>query len=156
MRFDQYQDFLRQWFAAIDKLGIDTAGLRLDHMGFSTASADEYEHYKQELRQVGRLVREIEISNRRVGVFELFEPLRYKDHEISAVELMEPVAGEKIKAGWEHAELTIPYPFEQFMDKYPQVTWDAKNIYRPDFPRLKVVLSEGMELKLNQTPILAQ
>ncbi len=89
-----------------------------------------------------------------MGIVELNNPLNYKNHLISAIEIIEPKSGEKSVSGFEHAEFTINFPFEELVKKYPSLPWDASNINRADFPRLKLVFDNGTELKFNNTPIL--
>ncbi|KKU57894.1 MAG: hypothetical protein UX80_C0008G0007 [Candidatus Amesbacteria bacterium GW2011_GWA2_47_11b] len=120
MKIDEYINFLDSWFLEIEKMGIDVAGLPLDHLGYSASSNE----------------------------------LKYKDYLISAVELIEPKTGESRKSGYEHAEFTIDFPFEDLVKKYPDLPWDINNVNRPDFPRLKIVLGNGTELKFNHLPIL--
>ena len=105
--------------------------------------------YKIELLKLGKLVREVIIGGRRVSVFRLTKPLKYKDYSISALELVEPKSGEKPLSGFEHAEFTISGPFEDIVKKYPNLPWDTTNIERPDFPRLKLVFDNRAELKFN-------
>ena len=155
MKIDEYSVFLDLWFLEIEKLGIDVTNLPLDHLGFSASSAEEYDKIKVEFLAAGKLFREAMVSDRRVGVFELFKPLKYEDYLISAVELIEPKAGESRKSGFEHAEFTIDFPFEDLVKKYSGLSWDINNINRPDFPRLKIVLGNGAELKFNRSPILS-
>lgn len=154
MKIDEYLVFLDSWFLEIKKMGIDVTDLPLDHLGYSAGSSEEYDKIKLDFLIAGKLFREAMVSDRRVGIFELFKPLKYKEHFISAVELIEPKAGESRRSGYEHAEFTIDFPFEDLVKKYPGLSWDTSNINRPDFPRLKIVLGNGAELKFNHSPIL--
>ena len=154
MKIDGYRDFLDSWFSEIEKAGIDVTGFPLDHLGYSADSSEEYDKIKSEFLNIGKLFREAMVSNRRVGIFELFKPLEYKNYLISAVELIEPKTGESRKSGYEHAEFTIDFPFEDLVKKYPNLPWDINNVNRSDFPRLKIVLGNGTELKFNRLPIL--
>ena len=154
MILKDYSNFLDSWFSEIEKSGIDISGLPLDHLGYSVASSKEYDTTKKKLMSLGKLIREVIISDRRVSVFQLTNPLNYKDYFTSAIELIEPKKGEKPHSGFEHAEFTLNFSFEEFVEKYPNLAWDVSNINRPDFPRLKLVFDNGMELKFNNTPIL--
>jgi len=115
MKIDEYINFLDSWFLEIEKMGIDVAGLPLDHLGYSASSNEEYDKIKLEFLTSGKLFREAMVSGRRVGIFEIFKPLKYKDYLISAVELIEPKTGESRKSGYEHAEFTIDFPFEDLV-----------------------------------------
>ncbi|MEK7154494.1 MAG: VOC family protein, partial [Patescibacteria group bacterium] len=155
MKIDEYSAFLDSWLLEIEKIGINVTDFPLDHLGYSAGSSEEYDKIKLEFLIAGKLFREAMVSGRRVGIFELFKPLKYKDYLISAVELIEPKAGELRRSGYEHAEFTINSPFEDLVKKYPGLSWDTNNINRPDFPRLKIVLGNGTELKFNRSPILS-
>ena len=154
MRIDDYSNFLDSWFFEIKKLGIDVIDFPLDHLGYSASSGGEYDKIKLEFLTMGKIFREAIVSNRRVGIFELFKPLKYKDYLISAVELIEPKTRELPRSGFEHAEFTINFPFGDLVKKYPNLPWDINNVNRSDFPRLKIVLGNGTELKFNRLPIL--
>lgn len=154
MLIASYSQFLDAWFVEIEKLGIDVQDFKLDHLGYSVSSSDEYAKTLSELLTVGDLFREATISDRRVGIIKLHTPLKYKHHKISAIEVLEPKSGEKAKSGFEHAEFTIPFPLQTLVTRYPQVNWDVSNIERVDFPRLKLVFTNGLEVKFNTTPLL--
>lgn len=154
MRIDGYSDFLDSWFSEIKKLGLDVVNFPLDHLGYGASSSKEYDQIKLEFLTVGQLFREAMVAGRRVGIFKLHKPLKYKSYFISAIELIEPKAGELPRSGFEHAEFTVDFPFEDLVKKYPQLLWDTSNINRPDFPRLKLVFANGTELKFNHCPIL--
>lgn len=154
MILDTYSVFLDSWFSEIEKLGIDVTGFTLDHLAYCVSSSSEFDVTKTEFLKISKLVREVIVSERRVAVFRLTEPLKYKDYFITAIELIEPKKGEITKSGFEHAEFTIDIPFKELVNEYPNLPWDMSNINRPDFPRLKLLLENGMELKFNKTPIL--
>lgn len=154
MKIDGYQGFLDSWFLEIERMGINVSGFPLDHLGYSASSAEEYDQVKLEFLKAGKLSREAIVSDRRIGIFEPFKPLKYKNHLITAVELIEPKTGESRRSRYEHAEFTIDLPFEDMIKKYPDLSWDTSNINRPDFPRLKIILGNGSELKFNHSPIL--
>ncbi len=154
MILSEYKNFLDEWLGHIKKLGIDVSDMTLDHLGYAAESGSDYNDKKEELLEVANLAREVIVSGRRVGVFELKQPLMYKDYSISAVELLEPIVNEAQRPGFEHAEFTTKKSFANLISMYPNLNWDTKNIDRADFPRLKIVLGNGMELKFNLTPIL--
>ncbi|KKQ51913.1 MAG: Dihydroxybiphenyl dioxygenase domain-containing protein [Candidatus Woesebacteria bacterium GW2011_GWB1_39_10b] len=155
MKSDDYSSFLDSWFSNIEKSGIDISGFPLDHLGYSVGSSEEYEETKKEFfKKKDKLASEIIFSGRRVAVIQLLKPLEYRDYHISAIELLEPKKGEKTFTGFEHAEFIISEPFEDVVKKYPKLPWDTNNINKPDFPRLKLVFDNEMELKFRHTPIL--
>jgi predicted metalloenzyme YecM len=154
MELSDYKDFLDSLFSEIEKSGINVSNLPLDHIGISVSSSGEYEKTKEQFLKLGKLYGEHTVSDRRVSVFQITKPFKYRDYVVSAVEVVEPKAGEKTLTKYEHVEFTIKESFEEFVNNYPNLSWDKSNINRPDFPRLKLVFSNGMEIKFNHTPIL--
>lgn len=152
--FNSLNPFLDEIFEELEKLNIEIAKYKLDHLGYSVSSKSDYDLVKNGLLEIGMLVREPLVSNRRVGVFKLNDPLKYNNILIEAIELIEPKDGESKKEGFEHVEFTVTTSLEDFANKYPQIDWDKSNISRPDFPRLKLSLSNGLEVKFNTSPIL--
>lgn len=151
---NNYKIFLKFWLQEIKDLGLNISSFKLDHLGYSVSSKKEYEKTKTKFLKFGELIREPLGSNRHVGVFKFFIPLQYENYSIQAVELIEPKNSEESFSGFEHAEFTISISFEDLIKKYPHLNWDTTNINRPDFPRLKLVLPSGKELKFNHEPIL--
>ncbi len=150
------QTYLDPYFKEIEKAGIDLSRFPLDHLGFSTVSKEHYETTKVKLQTLGKLIREHLVSGRRVAVFRLKTPIIYNEYSIDAIELIEPKKGESPTDGFEHVEFTINLPFMEIVNRYPKLDWDTSSINRPDFPRLKLLLGDGKELKLNKTPILEE
>ena len=147
--------YLDPYFLEIEKIGFDLKNYPLDHLGISATSSEQYESRKIELLELGELVREHIVSDRRISVFKLKNQLKYKQYVTAAIELVEPIKDEANPIdGFEHVEFTIDVPFEEIVSVYPQIAWNTKSMNRPDFPRLKLVFPDGKELKLNRTPIL--
>ena len=150
-----YKTFLDSWFSHIDAVGIDYSSFKLDHLGYSASSKEDYELVKNEFLRFSTLQKEPLVSGRRVGVFKLNTPWLYKDHSINALELVEPRIGESSITDFEHAKFTVNLPLESLAEKYPHLPWDQESLNRPEFPRLKLVFPDKTEVKFNCEPILA-
>jgi len=156
MILTSYQKFLDKIFKHINRLNIDVSQFEMDHLGYSISSSTEYDKLRPEFSKLGALVKENIIGGRRVGVCKLYKKLLYKDFSISALEFMEPKKGELTKTGLEHAEFIVNLPLEKFMTQYPSLPWDTSHITRNQFPRLKLVLEKGLEIKFHRTSVLEE
>lgn len=152
--FRFYEPFLDSFFEQIKKVGLAVAGLSLDHIAYQASSAADYEHILPEFSTLGELVGEEIIAERRVSVFDLHEPMKYKNYEIPALELIEPKVGQHCASEFQHAEFVIDQPFEEYMKKYPTLNWDTSSMYRDEFSHLKLHFENGLTLKFLLRPIL--
>jgi len=149
-------EFLNSFFNQIQKVGLDVSGLDFDHIAYQASSASDYEKQKKEYTELGQLINEEVIGNRRVAVFRLKEPICYKDIKISVIELIEPKQGQVIESGLQHAEFIYEEPFEKMMEKYPEINWDTSSMYRAEFAHLKLNFDNGLTLKFLHAPIVSQ
>lgn len=53
MILDNYKEFVDTITDKLNKLGIDTSVLYIDHLGYQASSLDDYEKKKEELYQIG-------------------------------------------------------------------------------------------------------
>jgi len=150
----KYTDFLDKIFKKINEYGIDVFKFEMDHLAYTASSKEEYEKLKTEFTKLGELKSENLVGGRRVGVYKLFKKLPYKNFLISALELLEPENGKKVFSGLEHAEFVIDTGFEEFINKYPNLPWNTSHIKRAEFPRLKLDLGNGLEIKFHLDSIL--
>src|SRR5476649_1618962 len=107
-----YTSFLDSFFEEIKKAGIDLSGLPLDHIACQSSSAADYEKLLPEFSNLGELVSEEIIGDRRVAVFKLKEPIIYKGYQIPALELIEPRAGQQCESAFQHAEFVVNQPLQ--------------------------------------------
>ena len=147
--------FLDEANQILEALGIDLEGATLDHIAYQTESSEEYDRMRPEFEKVAQLIKEPLVSERRVGVFKFNEPLLYKDQKIKAIELIEPVEGQKCISGLEHAEYMLPVSLEEFIERYPNVDWNMKALNREQFPMLILRLSDTMRVKFPRYSILS-
>jgi uncharacterized protein len=151
---EEVNKFLDDFLERLEKVGVNVSGLEMDHIAYKTSSVDEYDVMKPKFLKVGEQVHENMVRERRVGIFKLDQPLRYKNYSIPAVELIAPKPGEIIKSGWEHAEIVLKESYESFMDKYPNLNWDTSVMNSDLFSMIKLKLGEDMQAKFHLMPIL--
>jgi predicted metalloenzyme YecM len=149
-----YTPFLDSFFEQIHLIGLDVTGLPLDHSAYQASTKEEYEQLLPTFSQLGELVSEEIIGERRVAVVHLDQPLAYKEYSISALELIEPKAGQQCESGFQHAEFVVNQPFEKYIELYPSINWDTSSMYRDEFAHLKLNFDNGLTLKFLQKPII--
>lgn len=122
-----YQTFLKQIITEIQEEGFDLADFsQMDHMCYRVSSAKAYAAKKQELAVVGRLLGEAQVNGRPISTFRLFEPIRYENWRIDAIELPAPKEGAKTIEGLEHVELVLLDDKADFLKKYSLKQFDMK------------------------------
>lgn len=151
---DSVNDFLDEFFADIQAVGIDVSSYYLDHVAYQASSNDDYDMVKAEILTYGTLESEEIIGDRRVGIFSLITPLTYKDRVIPVLELIAPKEGQVCLSAFEHGEFVVSESFEAIMNKYPHLSWDTTSALRKEFPHLKLRLSETMQVKFHPQDIL--
>jgi predicted metalloenzyme YecM len=149
-----YSTFLDSFFEQTQRIGLDIGGLPLDHIAYQASSSEDYERLLPEFSALGELMSEEIIGERRVAVFKLNEPIRYKEYSIPALELIEPRAGQQCESAFQHAEFVINHPFETYILKYPNIKWDTSSMHRDEFSHLKFNFENGLTLKFLLKPIL--
>ncbi len=155
MLLDNYQNFLDKIFEALGKLGVNVSGFELDHIAYQASSNEDYDKLKLVALKIGNLVKEPSVDNRRVGIFKLVEPVVYKGYSIPVLELIAPKEGEVCSSFLQHVEFVVD-GLQNLIDKYPGIPWVTKSMNRPDFPRSKLKLDDGLEVKFHTASVLAE
>ena len=154
MVFGLRTNFLDRLFGNLRKIGVDVSSLEMDHIAYKTSSEKEYFKLKPDFLKIGSLVKESIVRERKVGIFKLNIPWHYKDYSISAAELIAPKKDEIIKSGFEHAEFVLNESYKSFMEKYRHLSWDTSVMNSDLFSMIKLKLTEDMQVKFHQMPIL--
>jgi predicted metalloenzyme YecM len=149
-----YHQFINNILDAINKFGIDVSKLNMDHIGYQAATDADYDQLKSEFDKLGKLMSEAIVNGRRVGIYKLAKPLHYDQYVNTAIELVAPKKGQVCLTALEHVEFVIPNGFADFMRQYPEVPWDTSAINQPEFPMLKLKLTEFTQVKFHLTPVL--
>lgn len=153
---NKYEEFLNTFFENFNQLGIDVSTFEMDHIAYYAASAEEYDQIKEYFKRFGEFHSEAIVGERRVGVVKLDEKLTYKQYQISAIEVVEPIPGEKVEGKWDHPEFVIDCSFEELIKKYPNIDWDTKAIDRDIYAKIQLNLDNGMRVKFHKEPVLEE
>lgn len=154
MILDAYNSFIEGILAGIQTSGIDVTDLVMDHIGYQASSNEDYDLSKKEFDAIGDLVSEKIVGGRRVGIYKLKTPLRYKQYVNEAIELVAPKEGQICPSGLEHVEFVLNEDFDSFMKKYPNVPWDTSAVNQPMFPMIKLKLTDTTQVKFHYKPVL--
>lgn len=139
---ENLEPFLDNVFKELRKAGIDVSDYELDHIAYQASSNDDYDSLRPKFLEMGELLREELISNRRIAILKLNEPLKYESYEISALELIAPAKGQNVPSGLHHAEFVIDESLRQFMEKYPKIEWLDGAIDKEPYSHLNVILGD--------------
>lgn len=153
MILDNYENFIQKILDKLNEMGVDVSSLNMDHIGYQASSDNDYDKLKAEFDAIGERISEKIVGGRRVGIYKLNKPLRFRQYINTAVELVAPKAGQICPSALEHVEFVID-GFENFMKKYPNVQWDTSAISQPDFPMIKLQLGKDLQVKFHLTPVL--
>jgi predicted metalloenzyme YecM len=149
-----YHQFIHDILERIRTFGIDVSTLNMDHIGYQAATDADYDNLKKEFDKLGKLVSEKIVNGRRVGIYELNEPMYHDQYVNTAIELVAPKKGQICPTALEHVEFVVPNGFADFMKLYPHVQWDISAISQPVFPMIKLKLSELTQVKFHLKPVL--
>lgn len=154
MVLDTYTPFIEGILKKINDLGIDVSDLNMDHIGYQASSNQDYDDLRKEFDEIGDYVSEKIVGGRRVGIYKLREPLRYKQYTNEAIELVAPKEGQICPSGLEHVEFILKETFDSFMKKYPNLSWDTSKTNQPMFPMINLKLSDSTQVKFHYKPVL--
>ncbi len=154
MVLDNYTTFIEGILKKINEFGIDVSDLNMDHIGYQASSNEDYDNLRTDFDKIGDYVSEKIVGGRRVGIYKLKEPLRYKQYVNEAIELVAPKEGQKCSSGLDHVEFVLKETFDSFMKKYPNLSWDTSKTNQPMFPMITLKLSNTTQVKFHYTPVL--
>lgn len=117
--------FLETLFAAVERDGIATASLVLDHLCYRVETKARYAEWKGLLSKNGKLLGEHLIGGRPIATFKLKEPFLFRGRTIDVIELPAPKPGSPYAEGYEHAEFVVGEDPRLFAARYPSLEWDV-------------------------------
>lgn len=151
---DNFQPFLDKLMQNIADAGIDISALFMDHIAYQASNDDDYDQLKPDFLEMGIEIKEDMVGGRRVGIFELNQPMIYKDRKIPVIELIAPKADQQVKSAYQHAEFVLPESYQRFMEKYPQIKWNTSSIDQEPYSHLKIDFDDGTTAKFHLLSIL--
>ncbi len=154
MILDNYQKFIDEIYNRVANLGIDIESLKIDHLGYQAESPKDYNDQVSLISTCTTKISENIVGGRKVGVFQLQNHLEYQNQTFNIIEIFEPREGQIVKSAWEHIEFLVESTLEEFMNKYPNITWDISALDREEFPMLILLLGDGWRAKFPRRGVL--
>lgn len=154
MNVSDTTQFLDSFLKEVRSAGLDFEQCQLDHIAYQASSKQDYEAQKLHMQSCGTELSEVILSNRRVVVYSLTQPISHEHFTIPAYEILEPKENQVCDSGLQHAEFVISDTFEEILEKYPHLDWDTSGMIRERFPILKLHFSSGISLKLHHHSIV--
>lgn len=153
---DGLENFVESILQNLEDLGVDVSGLEMDHFGYQASSKKDYDELKEEVSELGEMKSENIVGGRRVSVYELLDPIKIKNFEITAFELIEPKEGQNTESILDHIEFVLEDSFEEFIDMYSDVDWDTVAMNRDEFPKVAYRFDDGSGVKFHLENILEE
>ena len=176
--FSQWESFVTDIVGELSKDGIDTTGWELDHLAYRVESMEEYSTVCNSLinsidgkQPLGICLGVVQIGGRPISTIHLINPLVHPlGYTISCIEIPSPKEGSHYASGFEHAEFVIgpsmgvpteiPEEYlgtekpvlEQFIQKYPELTFDTRAIDKElnaDVSKSYTRIINGKETKMS-------
>ncbi len=150
--FDQFKTsgeaFLTFLTAELADIGIPAHSLECDHLCFRVGTNEEYNFYKAEFENHGKLLTEAMINGRAISTYLLNTPFQTNHHTVPLLELPAPKAAKNYQTGFEHAEFVVPDSFKIFRAKFPHLSFTESGIQTLN-PELCLKLSNGRQAKFH-------
>lgn len=150
---DNFESFAS---SLIQQILFDVSDLQLDHFGYQTSSAQDYENLKQNSLTIGNLISENIVSGRRVAIFKFKEPLKSNGYEILGFELVEPKKGQICESELDHLEFVTPVSFDEYLKLHDKAQWDLYAKDREEFPKISLKLNNGKSVKFHTNNIFEE
>lgn len=149
------------------KYDIDINGKEIDHICFRCKTKDEYTQICKQIieENLGETVIESMIAGRPITIMKLNEPIKYKDFNISYLEIPCPKPGKLYQSGLEHCEVVIgdnnnntTTNNKQFLENwsftnYPMINFNKKAISKDINADISIDLDNGLNVKFHVLPL---
>ena len=140
----------------IEQIPFDVSKLELDHFGYQTSSAQDYEDLKEQSLTLGQLISENIVSGRRVAIFRFSNPYEYESYRILGFELVDPKERQICESELDHLEFVIPVSFDEFLKIHNNAKWDLYAKDRDEFPKITLQLNNGKSVKFHTKDIFEE
>jgi len=154
MILDNCSNFLEELLENINKLGVDVSDLDMDHIAYQASSNEDYDRLTKDFEKIGKKVSEEIVNGRRVGIYQLNEPVHFKQYSPYAIELIAPKTEQNCKSALEHVEFVLKDSFDSFLKRYPNLPWDTIAINQPMFPMIRLKLTDTTQVKFHLKTVL--
>jgi len=147
--------FVAETVKEVFELGMELGPFEIDHICFRVETLAQYENYKKEFAQVGALLSEALINGRPIATYKLHRPIELGPKRIPCVEIPAPKEGSPYSLGFEHIECVVPEALTRFIQKYPQLKFDARAIKNPINPEISLKVPSGKTVKFHNQSLEA-
>ncbi|MFN8845926.1 MAG: VOC family protein [Bdellovibrionales bacterium] len=142
------ESFLKTLTTELVDTGIPAHSLECDHLCFRVGTSEEYNSYKAEFENYGKLLTEALVNGRAISTFLLNTPFQTNQHKVPLLELPAPKAGTNYETGFEHAEFVVSECFKKFSSKFPHLSFTEGGNQTLN-PELCLKLSKGKQAKFH-------
>ena len=146
---DNLQAFIDIKFKQLTDLKLDVSNMELDHFGYQTSSKEDYDTKTTEVLTISERKSENIVGGRRVGIYKLNIPYKYKGYTILGFELVEPRGGQITDSRLDHLEFVLPVSFDEYVANNPRVDWDTTAMNRQEFAKLTVKFEDDTGVKFH-------
>lgn len=129
--------FLDSIFLNLKNDNIDVSNYELDHICYRVSTQENYNLFKEKLKEMWDLISENIVSWRPIPVIKLKKPIIYKNREISILEIPSPKLWNNYEDGLEHVEFVIKEWLEKFLEKYSYLNFDISNLKKEINPEIR-------------------
>lgn len=127
----QAAQFLQKIFELIDSKGIVIEKhWNIDHLCFRVDTEENYQIYRKQFSKFSKLLIESEVNGRQISTFKFSEPIQFRDWSIGLVELPAPKKGKSTILGFEHIEIVVDIPLNDFKKLYPTCRFDEGGLHK--------------------------
>ncbi len=125
-----------------------------DHICYRVTNMERYNDLKNSLQTFAVLKNESLVNGRPICIFQLKQPITFSGITTGCIELPAPKIKSSYTEGWEHAEIVIPTTLEEFMLKYPEISFDLGAFYKDINREITVTTPQGFRIKFHEQSIL--
>lgn len=149
---DQARKFALALLNEIETAGIDLSNKQIDHICYRVESLERYTQMKEELSNFATALPEQEIAGRPIVIFRLQDPIEVGGKSVWLIELPAPKPTGGYKEGFQHFEVVIDEPFEDFIARYPDLAFKTSKMEKGDNPEISLTFS-GRVVKFHHRPV---
>ncbi|MCB9080870.1 MAG: VOC family protein [Lewinellaceae bacterium] len=135
--------FLEVMLARLQGDHITVQGLTIDHLCYRVATQERYWALRQQLGAWGNLLAETPVAGRPIATFQLHQPIVFEGFEIPCLELPAPKSGSPYAEGFEHFEMVVDKPLEEWLMQYPTIPFDLSDFNKPLNRDVRIRYPEG-------------
>ncbi len=126
----EMKDFCQRVLANLKDVGMLEYAKEIDHACFRVSDTNKYEMLKAQLEQDAVLLSEAFVNGRPIASYKLKNPVDLDNKfSISVIELPAPKFGRIYEDGFEHIEVVVSVPLENFMDRFSHLEFDKSNFH---------------------------